>query len=273
MDEMTAVSRTLYIPLYGKAKLSREGILLHDPMAERIWQERGFALRGKSRSKWLAYFMAMRAAVFDRWTAQRLKADPQAVVLHIGCGLDSRALRVSTPRALWIDADLPPVIAEKRRFFREDDGYRLIEADARETAWLDALAPAAHAVIVLEGLSMYLTHEELIALLAACARRFAHCVVLMDCYTSFAAKASRFKNPVKDVGAGIVSGMDDPRLPERAPGVRFAGELSLTPAELIDALPGGDRTFFRVVLAGPLTAKLYRLFAYESVREEASPCE
>ena len=272
MDDMNAVSRTLYIPLYGKASVSRKGVLLRDPMAEHIWRERGFALRGKSRSRWLAYCMAMRAVVFDRWTAQRLQEDPHAVVLHLGCGLDSRALRVAASRALWIDADLLPVIAEKRRYFQEDDGYRLVAADARETAWVDALPHAGHAVIVLEGLSMYLTHDELIALLAACARHFDRCDVLMDCYTAFAAKASRFKNPVKDVGAGIVSGMDDPRLPERAPGVRFAGELPLTPAELVNELPGGDRAFFRVVLAGPLTARLYRLFAYRTAREEAASC-
>ena len=159
MDDMNAVNRTLYIPLYGKASVSRKGVLLRDPMAERIWRERGFALRGKSRSRWLAYCMAMRAVMFDRWTAQRLQEDPHAVVLHLGCGLDSRALRVAAPRALWIDADLPPVIAEKRRYFQEDDGYRLVAADARETAWVDALPHAGHAVILLEGLSMYLTHD------------------------------------------------------------------------------------------------------------------
>lgn len=267
-DGMEAVSRTLYIPLYGKAKLSREGVLLRDPMAERIWQEQGFALRGKSKSKWLAYTMAMRAAVFDGWTAQRLAEDPQALVLHIGCGLDSRALRVTAPRGLWIDADLPPVIAEKAKYFPQSDGYRLVAADARETVWLDSLPRAEHAVIVMEGLSMYLTHAQLIALLTAFAGHFGRCDVLMDCYTTFAAKASRIKNPVKDVGAGIVSGMDDPRLPERAPGMRFAGELALMPDALIGQLPRGDRTFFRVVLAGPLTRRMYRLFAYESRRGE-----
>ena len=52
---MDAVNRTLYIPLYGKAAVSRKGILLHDPDAERIWAAEGFALHGKAKSKWLAY--------------------------------------------------------------------------------------------------------------------------------------------------------------------------------------------------------------------------
>ena len=64
---MDSVNKTLYIPLYGKAYVSRQGILLHDPKAEDIWGKEGFPLKGKSASQWLAYYMGMRAAVFDDW--------------------------------------------------------------------------------------------------------------------------------------------------------------------------------------------------------------
>lgn len=65
---MTGVNKTLYIPLYGKSEISRRGIILNDKKAEEIWEKEGFELKGKARSKWLALFMSMRAAVFDEWT-------------------------------------------------------------------------------------------------------------------------------------------------------------------------------------------------------------
>ena len=65
---MNEVNKTLYIPLYGKSKVSRQGIILNDPSAEEIWKEEAFPIHGKSKSKWLAYNMAMRARVFDDWT-------------------------------------------------------------------------------------------------------------------------------------------------------------------------------------------------------------
>ena len=37
-------------------------------MAEKIWEAEKFPIYGKSKSKWLAYNMAMRARVFDDWT-------------------------------------------------------------------------------------------------------------------------------------------------------------------------------------------------------------
>ena len=52
---MNNVTRTLYIPLYGKAYVSRKGLFLKDKKAEEIWEAEGFALKGKSKSKWLAY--------------------------------------------------------------------------------------------------------------------------------------------------------------------------------------------------------------------------
>ena len=64
---MNNVNKTLYIPLYGKAYVSERGLFLKDLQAEHIWKAEGFALKGKAKSKWLAYNMGMRSAVFDRW--------------------------------------------------------------------------------------------------------------------------------------------------------------------------------------------------------------
>ena len=69
---MNSVNKTLYIPLYGKSYVSKKNIILKDEMAEKIWDAEGFELKGKSKSKWLAYYMGMRAAVFDRWTKEKL---------------------------------------------------------------------------------------------------------------------------------------------------------------------------------------------------------
>ena len=85
---MNGVNKTLYIPLYGKAYVSKKGIILNDKTAEQIWEKEGFELKGKSKSKWLAYYMGMRSAVFDKWLKTRMEEDKEAIILHIGCGID-----------------------------------------------------------------------------------------------------------------------------------------------------------------------------------------
>ena len=114
---MNEVNKTLFIPLYGKAQVSQKGLILRDQKAEEIWGKEAFAIAGKAKSRWLAYFMAMRARVFDDWADRMLALHPDALVLHIGCGLDSRCLRVKEAYREWIDADFPEVIRQRSRYF------------------------------------------------------------------------------------------------------------------------------------------------------------
>ena len=86
---MNGVNKTLYIPLYGKASVSKKGIILKDKKAEMIWEKEGFPLKGKAKSKWLTYYMGMRSAVFDSWVKEKLEKYPSASVLYIVCGMDS----------------------------------------------------------------------------------------------------------------------------------------------------------------------------------------
>lgn len=120
---MDNVNKTLYIPLYGKAFVSKKGIILNDAKAEEIWTTEGFELKGKSKSKWLAYYMGMRSAVFDNWLRVQMDNDKDAIVIHIGCGMDGRIQRVGTMGHAWYDVDFPEVIQERKRYYQESGEY------------------------------------------------------------------------------------------------------------------------------------------------------
>lgn len=261
---MNNVNKTLYIPLYGKAYVSQRGLLLHDPRAEAVWDAEGFTLKGKAKSKWLAYYMGMRAAVFDDWLRGQMDAAPDAVIVHIGCGMDSRAERVGTRGHLWFDVDFPEVIRERQRYYRESGEYRMLGADVGQPDWLAPIPEAKRAIVVMEGVSMYLQPEALSRLLGGIARHFEEAVLLMDCYTILAARLSGYRNPINQVGVTRVFGMDDPSLPARNTGLVFVKAHDMTPAHLIDTLPGPERGIFRKLYAGSLSRKLYRLYEYRS---------
>lgn len=157
---MDSVNKTLYIPLYAKAYVSEKGLFLKDKTAEKIWAKESFPLHGKARSKWLAYYMGIRSAVFDGWLRECLCEMPDAAVIHIGCGLDSRVLRVGTKNHSWYDVDFPEVISERRKYFTENEDYKMISADVRSGDWLKKIKEVRSAVVVMEGVSMYLTADE-----------------------------------------------------------------------------------------------------------------
>lgn len=258
---MNDVNKTLYIPLYGKAYVSRRGLFLKDEKAEEIWAAEGFALKGRSRSKWLAYYMGVRSAVFDEWLMRKMDEMPEAAIIHIGCGMDSRILRVGTGGHRWYDVDFPEVIEQRCRYYSESDGYKMIAADASEATWPDRIA-ARSAIIVMEGVSMYLSNDEMQDLMKNLCGHFDKIALLMDCYSTLAAKMSKYKNPINDVGVTKVYGTDDPRSFENG-GLDFVAERLIVPQKYVDQLHGIERRIFAKLYAGGFSRKLYRLFEYE----------
>ena len=111
---------------------------------------------------------------------------------------------------------------------------------------------------------MYLRPEELNALLGRLAQHFSHVELLMDCYSTFAAKASAVKNPINDVGVTQVYGLDDPAVAAEGTGLTFLEELDMTPDDMIGQLQGMEKMLFRKLYAGRTARKLYKLYAYSS---------
>ena len=257
---MNNINKTLYIPLYGKAYVSKKGIILNDKKAEEIWSAEGFDLKRKSKSKWLACYMGMRSAVFDQWLSEKMAKREEAVVLHLGCGLDSRVCRVGTKGHLWYDVDFLEVIAERKKYFAKSEEYHMIGTDVRDEHWLSEL-PSNKAIIVMEGMSMYLSQQELNGLLNKLCEHFEQINLLMDCYTELAAKASKYKNPINEVNVRNVYGINDPGMLENQE-FRFLKKHEITPAKLIEELSGLEKVIFRKLYAGSFSEKLYRMYEF-----------
>lgn len=261
---MDNVNKTLYIPLFGKAYVSKKGIILDDKRAEYIWEQEGFKLKGKSKSKWLAYYMGMRSAVFDEWVKSEINNSSNSTVLHIGCGMDSRVERIGMCDVRWYDVDFPDVIEERKKYYKESEMYKMVSADARTTEWIQNLA-GENAIVVLEGISMYFEHVEMKRLLRALGDRFDNVRVLMDCYTERAAKASRYKNPINDVGVTKVYGTDEPHVFEENTGFTFVKEHDMTPKHKMAQLKGMERFIFKHVFGGKISKGMYRMYEYEKL--------
>jgi O-methyltransferase involved in polyketide biosynthesis len=259
---MNSINKTLYIPLYGKALVSKKGIIINDKTAEIIWESAGFKLKGKSKSKWLAYFMAMRSKVFDCWVYNLALKNPNAVIIHLGCGLDSRINRLNLNN-LFYDVDFSAVIFERKKYFSESKNYKMIESDIEDVSFINKLEKRDNAIVVIEGVSMYLENESLKNTLIKLANYYKSISVLVDCYTPFAVKMSKLKNPIKDVGASTVYGVENPLVLE-SDKVKFIKEHSLTPDHLINELNDFERVVFKKLYAGKTAQKLYKLYEYES---------
>ena len=264
---MDNVNKTLYIPLYGKAYVSKKGIILSDKTAEEIWSKEGFALNGKAKSKWLAYYMGMRSATIDSWVKGQISNSNDCIILHLGCGLDSRVIRIGDCPFIWFDIDFESVIKEREKYFNQTEKYQMLCQDVKNGDFVAQLPNAKKAIVIMEGVSMYLQEEELKNCLIKITSKFEEVAYMVDCYTPFAAKMSKLKNPIKSVGVSQVYGIKDEFVLEEGTDLKFVKEHEITPQYLIEELSGFEKTLFKRLYAGKTSKKLYKLYEYRKQKD------
>ena len=257
---MNNINKTLYIPLYGKAYVTQRNKILKDEWALRIWQKEHFKLKGKSKSKWLAYYMAMRSYVFDQWLLDKIQTYQNAVILHLGCGLDSRCKRVEC-RNQWYDIDFQNVIDERKKYYRETQSYHMIGSDINCDDWIKDLPRDCHAIVLMEGVSMYINRENLIQLFNRLTCYFESVSLLMDCYTQDAVHLSKIQNPIHDVGVTTVYGVDNPKELENHHLYFYKG-YNMTPDDLINMLDKIEKLIFKSLFAGKFSKSLYKIYEF-----------
>jgi O-methyltransferase involved in polyketide biosynthesis len=142
-QNLTGISETLLIPLYARALESqRPDAMLKDDKAVELVERINYDF---SRARVQAHdevAIIMRMREFDRFARDFLARNPDAVVVHIGCGLDTRFERVDNGRLEWYDLDLPHVIKLRRELMGEETTgrYHLLGVSVFEDDWLEAVS-------------------------------------------------------------------------------------------------------------------------------------
>lgn len=136
----------------------------------------------RAAQPWSAqYLVALRAKKLDDWTKDFLRRHPDAVVLHLGCGLDTRAFRIDPPPTVqWFDLDQPGVIELRRKLYDETATYSMIGSSVTDPGWLDQIPTGRPTVVIAEGLLMYITERQVWELFARLVDRVGHGELLFD---------------------------------------------------------------------------------------------
>ena len=137
--ELNNESKTLFIPLYGKALMSKNNLFIKDPKAEEIISKVSFNFNELKQSKWLSMYMAVRAKIIDEICSRYIIQNPNTTVIHLGCGLDSRCLRVNKDSIKWYDIDFESVIDLRKQFYGENERYKMIGKSVTDLSWLNEI--------------------------------------------------------------------------------------------------------------------------------------
>jgi methyltransferase (TIGR00027 family) len=158
---LIGVPETLLIPLWARATEGRyPNPILRDPWAETIIRDIAYDF-SRFETSWKSQVgIAIRTSVLDRAVSSFLRGHPEAVVVNLGAGLDTRFLRLDNGKLDWFEVDLPEPIRLKKSFFQETPRYHMVCGSVLEEDWV-AMIPVDRRPVLLiaEGLLMYFTEE------------------------------------------------------------------------------------------------------------------
>ena len=269
--QFTKEKETMLMTLSGRAIQSQwKNPILRDPWAEEAMRHIDYDLSKQltGMASWSVWkdigptIIATRAATFDQLTIHFLADHPDAVVLQVGCGMDSRAFRVNPPAGVeWFDVDYPDVIDLRRQLFPVQDNYHMIGAPLDDLRWLGEVPRERPGLMIAEGVLHYLRETDVKALLNAVVAHFPSGQLIFDiCNTMIVKQAG--KN-VGGTGATYRWGLDDPQdIRQLEPKLELIKEFK--PSELVafSRFPLWLRAMFRLMEKNTTLRRNERIVMY-----------
>lgn len=241
---LSGVPETMLQTVYARAKESRGRGAIRDLKAEEIIGRLDYDFSLAEKDADMHSGVIARTIVLDRLVGEYLAAHPGATVMNLACGLDTRCYRMQG-YAHWYNLDLPETIAVREALLPESGSISQLAMSAMDDWGAAVEGPSGPALVIIEGLTMYLTQADVQRIFAVIAGRFPAATVFTETMNPMVVKRFKEKS-IEGSKAKFTWGVKDGRaLAALLPGFRLAGEHCLTEGmaafvpvyRLLDKLP------------------------------------
>ena len=265
--DFTPAQESLFLTLGSRALDSRlPRPFLGDTTADAIVAKTGYPLERfpqlgtkvlDPRSK--VFDVAVRTKIMDDMVRQFVRRHPNAVVLDLGAGLDDRLARVDPPAGVdWYDIDYPEVIELRRKVLPHLENSHDIGADLTDPQWLNDIPDHRPAIIVADGLMLFLAQDDFLSLLRRLTTRFPSGELVLNAYTSWAMWTFKRSRAMAPIAGGIANpGLNNPKKLEKwVSGLKLVDELLLTRTAEVAELPRLARWSFRLAARSAILSRM-----------------
>lgn len=160
---LSGVPQTSLMPLYGRAKISKNhNSLFNDPGAVEIVEriDYDFSIVDQAFDYfWFTY--AARAMQFDNKVRRYIREHPDASIVNLGAGFETAFYRIDNGTVRWYDLDLPEIIDIRKQLFPETDRMTCISKSFLEPDWCDDINTGEGVFIVAGGLFHYFEEPDI----------------------------------------------------------------------------------------------------------------
>ena len=245
--KLSGVPETMLQTVYARAKENNGRGAIHDAKAEELIEKLDYDFSLADKVTAMRSGVIARTIVLDKLTKSWLASHPGAVVIDIACGLDTRCYRMAG-YAHWYNLDLPETMAVREKLLPESGTISQIAMSAMDD-WSGEISELSEqnvpVLIVIEGLTMYLSEADVQRIFTVISSRFSNATVFVETMNPMIVKRFKEKS-IEGSHAKFTWGIKNGKaLAELLPGFRFMEEHSLTEVmaafvliyKLLDRLP------------------------------------
>ena len=176
---LSGVPETMLQTVFARAKETKTRGAITDNKAVEIVDALDYDFSLADKDGAMHSGVIARTIVLDKLVRAYLVGHPGAVVVNIACGLDTRCYRVEG-YSHWYNLDLPETIAVRKNLLPEGGSISQIAMSAMDD-WGGEIKEASTSVLVIiEGLTMYLSEADVKRIFGVIAARFDHVEVLVE---------------------------------------------------------------------------------------------
>lgn len=208
------IPKTMLIPLRARYLETKQKYgIIHDPKTIEILDKINFDWSGKNEvSSKTQMGVSIRTEILDELTVKFLSKNKDAIVVNLGCGLDTRYYRLNNNYVMWYDLDVPEAIELRNNFFKEEEKFKFIPKSILDFSWMSIIPKGKPTLFIAEWLFMYFTEKEIKSLLKEIKKVFSGSEMILEAMSPFLAKNTDkhpdMKNQTATFKWGIKSGKE-----------------------------------------------------------------
>jgi O-methyltransferase involved in polyketide biosynthesis len=204
---LNGAAETMLQSFYARALYSKNPKnKFKDEKAEEIVAKLDYDFGNAEKDSAMSGGVVARTLVFDELVDDFIKKYPDCTVVNIACGLDTRFYRMDNGKITWYNIDLPETIEVRDSVYHESGRISTIGCSAFEPEWAEKVKVRGKMLFIIEGLTMYLTAEQVKKMLGIIRDNFDNAYVMMECISTKFINKENIEKSIKSTGATFIWG-------------------------------------------------------------------
>ena len=178
----------------------------HDAKAEELVEKLDYDFSNAKKDTTMSGGIVARSVVFDELVGDFISKNPDCTVVNIACGLDTRVYRMDNGKLTWYNLDLPETIEVRDSVYQESGRISTIACSVLDPAWPEQVKVRGKMLFIIEGLTMYMSAEDVKTMLGIIRDNFDNAYVCMETLCPWFVKKEGLEKSIKATGATFTWG-------------------------------------------------------------------